>query len=67
MLLNVDFENGSFTMLELLEQRDDIERLGLGYRFQNDIRRALDIIMSIHGTNIGLEEKKDSLHDTSFM
>ncbi|KAM0033876.1 putative (E)-beta-ocimene synthase [Helianthus debilis subsp. tardiflorus] len=65
MLLNVDFENGGFTMLELLEQIDDIERLGLGYRFQNDIRRALDIIASIYGTNVGLEEKQDSLHEAS--
>ncbi|KAJ0753466.1 putative (E)-beta-ocimene synthase [Helianthus annuus] len=65
MLLNVDFENGGFTMLELLEQIDNIERLGLGYRFQNDIRRALDIIASIHGTNVGLEEKQDSLHEAS--
>ncbi|KAK9057659.1 hypothetical protein SSX86_022495 [Deinandra increscens subsp. villosa] len=59
--LNVDIENDSFHMLELLEHLDDIERLGLGYRFQNDITRALDIITS----NVLLEEKEDDLHEAS--
>ncbi|KAI3784569.1 hypothetical protein L1987_43672 [Smallanthus sonchifolius] len=56
--LNVDFENGSLRMLELLEHIDDIERLGLGYVYQYDIRRALDIITSIYQLNVGLEEKE---------
>ncbi|KAK1432622.1 hypothetical protein QVD17_09520 [Tagetes erecta] len=63
--LNVDFENGSFSQLEMLEHIDDIERLGLGYRFQNDIRRALEIITSRYGMNGGLEEKEDSFHEAS--
>ncbi|KAI3725875.1 hypothetical protein L1987_65671 [Smallanthus sonchifolius] len=63
--LNVDFEIGSFSTLELLEHIDDIERLGLGYVYQFDIRKAPDIITSIYELNVGLEEKEDSLHETS--
>nr|QYL01200.1 terpene synthase 10 [Stevia rebaudiana] len=63
--LNVDFENGGFSTLKLLEYIDDIERLGLGYRFQNDIRRALDMIISLYGINGGLENKEDSLYEAS--
>ncbi|XP_076911991.1 (E)-beta-ocimene synthase, chloroplastic-like [Bidens hawaiensis] len=61
-VMNVDFENGSFSMLEVLEHIDDIERLGLGYRFQNHIKRALDIITSIDEISVGHE---DSLHEAS--
>ncbi|KAI7729241.1 hypothetical protein M8C21_014630 [Ambrosia artemisiifolia] len=63
-VLNVNFENGSFSTLELLEHIDDIERLGLGYRFQNHIRRLLDVITLIYG-DVELEETEDSLHKAS--
>ncbi|KAI3784572.1 hypothetical protein L1987_43673 [Smallanthus sonchifolius] len=52
-------------MLELLEHIDDIERLGLGYVYQCDIRRAPDIITSIYELNVELEEKEVSLHEAS--
>nr|XP_043614357.1 (E)-beta-ocimene synthase, chloroplastic-like [Erigeron canadensis] len=55
-------ENSSLTTLQVLENIDNIERLGLGYRYQNDIRKALDKITSINGTNVGIE---DSLHAAS--
>lgn len=64
-VLNVDFENGCFSALELLEHIDHIERLGLGYRFQNDIRRLLDVIALTHGRSAGLEKRDDSLHEAS--
>ncbi|KAK1432623.1 hypothetical protein QVD17_09521 [Tagetes erecta] len=55
--LNIDFENGSLSELEVLEHVDDIEKLGLGYRFQNHIKRALDTITSRHNQiNGGLHE-----------
>ncbi|KAM0001532.1 putative (E)-beta-ocimene synthase [Helianthus debilis subsp. tardiflorus] len=61
--MNVNFENGSFSTLEVLEHIDDIDRLGLGYRFRNHIRRALDtMITSIYEVNVGHEE---SLHEAS--
>ncbi|KAI7729240.1 hypothetical protein M8C21_005419 [Ambrosia artemisiifolia] len=63
-VLNVNFENGTFSTLELLEHIDDIERLGLGYRFQNHIRRLLDVITLIYG-DVELEETEDSLHKAS--
>ncbi|CAI9282417.1 unnamed protein product [Lactuca saligna] len=65
MELNFDFDNGDLSILQLLEQIDDIERLGLDYRFQNDIRRALNIIASVNENNIGHEEKEGSLHAAS--
>ncbi|XP_076898758.1 (E)-beta-ocimene synthase, chloroplastic-like [Bidens hawaiensis] len=64
-VLNVDFENGCFSALELLEHIDHIERLGLGYRFQNDIRRLLDVIALTYGRSVGLEKRDDSLHEAS--
>ncbi|KAI3717706.1 hypothetical protein L1987_69483 [Smallanthus sonchifolius] len=60
--LNVDFENGSFSTLELLEHIDDIERLGLGYRFHVDIRRVLDIIASTHKDIKGLLSLYEASH-----
>nr|XP_043615772.1 (E)-beta-ocimene synthase, chloroplastic-like [Erigeron canadensis] len=56
-------EFGNLNTLQVLENIDDIERLGLGYRSQNDIRRALDRFISINGNNVGLAE--DSLHAAS--
>ncbi|XP_076935628.1 (E)-beta-ocimene synthase, chloroplastic-like [Bidens hawaiensis] len=64
-LIDVKFRNGSFSQLELLEHIDDIERLGLGYRFRNHIQRLLDVITSIYGTNVELEEKEYNLHEAS--
>ncbi|KAL7603604.1 hypothetical protein Lser_V15G19530 [Lactuca serriola] len=63
--LNFDYENGGLSILQLLEQIDDIERLGLDYRFQNNIRRALNIITSVNENNIRHEEKERSLHAAS--
>ncbi|KAL7606076.1 hypothetical protein Lser_V15G19528 [Lactuca serriola] len=65
MELNFDYENGGLSILQLLEQIDDIERLGLDYRFQNDIRRALNFIASIKENNTEHEEKEGSLHEAS--
>ncbi|KAJ9686769.1 hypothetical protein PVL29_015562 [Vitis rotundifolia] len=48
--------------LTLLEFIDDIERLGLGYRFENDIKRSLDKILLLEGSNAG---KGESLHHTA--
>ncbi|KAF5790904.1 putative (E)-beta-ocimene synthase [Helianthus annuus] len=64
-VLNVKFENGSFSTLELLEHIDDIEKMGLGYRFQNGIRKLLDVVALRYGIDVGLEEKEESLHEAS--
>lgn len=45
----INNENGG--MLPILELIDDIERLGLGYRFENEIKRALERILSWEGYN----------------
>ncbi|XP_076891646.1 (E)-beta-ocimene synthase, chloroplastic-like [Bidens hawaiensis] len=65
--LSDKFKNVSnFNTLELLEHIDDIERLGLGYRFQNHIQTLLDhVITSANGNNVELEEKECSLHEES--
>ncbi|XP_071718976.1 (E)-beta-ocimene synthase, chloroplastic-like [Rutidosis leptorrhynchoides] len=65
MAINIGYENGNYSVLQLLEHIDDIERLGLGYRFQSEIRKALDIIISVNEGHIVLEEKEDTLHVTS--
>ena len=62
-LLNADSENGSLSVLQVLEHIDDIERLGLGYRFQNDIIRALSTIADRNIVKIG--EKEDSVYAAS--
>ncbi|KAI3499949.1 hypothetical protein L1887_35763 [Cichorium endivia] len=62
MVLNVDYGNNGMSTLQLLEEIDDIERLGLDYRFQNDIRRALHIIASVNENSTEHEEKEGSLH-----
>ncbi|KAF5950114.1 hypothetical protein HYC85_012107, partial [Camellia sinensis] len=41
------------TILELI---DDIQRLGLSYHFEEDIRRALNRIMFAQRTNVRLEK-----------
>ena len=48
--------------LTLLEFIDDIQRLGLGYRFENDIKRSLDKILLLEGSNAG---KGESVHHTA--
>ncbi|KAF5790905.1 putative (E)-beta-ocimene synthase [Helianthus annuus] len=57
--------NGCFRTLELLEHIDDIERLGLGYRFQSHIQRLLDVITSLYEINDEHDEKEKSLHEAS--
>ncbi|XP_076905292.1 (E)-beta-ocimene synthase, chloroplastic-like [Bidens hawaiensis] len=64
-VLNVNLENGRFSALKLLEHIDHIERLGLGYRFQNDIRRLLDVVALTYGSSVGLDKGEDSLHEAS--
>ncbi|KAL8248364.1 hypothetical protein R6Q59_005232 [Mikania micrantha] len=57
-----DYENDDSSILQLLELIDDIERLGLGYRFQTDITRVLNKVASINETK---EEEEDNLHVVS--
>ncbi|KAK1566499.1 hypothetical protein Q3G72_000789 [Acer saccharum] len=60
MINNEDAE-----MLTILELIDDIQRLGLGHRFEKDIKRALDRIVSWdngHEFDVNAEEK---LHVTA--
>lgn len=47
------------SLLASLELIDEIQRLGLGYRFEEDIRKALDRISTMEGFNSGIEK---SLH-----
>ncbi|KAI7729239.1 hypothetical protein M8C21_020256, partial [Ambrosia artemisiifolia] len=58
-------KNGYFNTLQLLEHIDDIERLALGYRFQNHIQRLLDLITSMYGIKDELDEEEVSLHEAS--
>nr|GEV96899.1 (E)-beta-ocimene synthase, chloroplastic-like [Tanacetum cinerariifolium] len=62
-LLNADYENGSLSVLQVLEHIDDIERLGLGYLFQNDITRALSTMTARNIVEI--EEKEDNVYAAS--
>ncbi|KAG5551788.1 hypothetical protein RHGRI_010017 [Rhododendron griersonianum] len=49
----------SLTILELI---DDIQRLGLSYHFDKDIKRALDkIILSVNGNNV-MEDQQIGVH-----
>ncbi|XP_058210693.1 tricyclene synthase EBOS, chloroplastic-like isoform X3 [Rhododendron vialii] len=49
----------SLTILELI---DDIQRLGLSYHFDKDIKRALDkIILSVNGNNV-MKDQKIGVH-----
>ncbi|KAI3728836.1 hypothetical protein L6452_17480 [Arctium lappa] len=65
--LDIKYESGALSSLQLLELIDSIERLGLGYRFQDKIRTALEKIESKIGNNIelGEEEEDISLHAAS--
>nr|BAS30551.1 isoprene synthase [Ficus virgata] len=50
------------SLMTTLELIDDIQRLGLGYRFEEEIREALERISSLEGFNSGIEK---SLHATA--
>ncbi|KAH7576523.1 hypothetical protein JRO89_XS01G0098700 [Xanthoceras sorbifolium] len=58
MIHNEDAE-----MLSILELIDDIQRLGLGHRFEKDIKSALDKIVSWEGFDVKAEDQK--LHATA--
>ena len=57
MINNKDTE-----LLTTLELIDDIERLGLGYRFKEEIMRALDRSVTLKGRE---EFTNGSIHDTA--
>ncbi|XVF44489.1 hypothetical protein PTKIN_Ptkin02bG0127200 [Pterospermum kingtungense] len=56
MMNNEDAES-----LEILELIDEVQRLGLGYRFEGEIRRALDRIIA----SMKDESSNKSLHATA--
>lgn len=60
----MDYENGDFSTLELLELVDNIQRLGLGCRFQTNITRVLSKIAALDAKSLGLkqDEEEDNLH-----
>ena len=43
--------NGNADLLATLELIDNVQRLGLGYRFETEITRALDNFVSSKGFN----------------
>lgn len=52
----------SSTILELI---DDIQRLGLSYHFEKDIKRALDrLFLPVNGANL-MANEKTSVHVTA--
>ncbi|PWA53791.1 (E)-beta-ocimene synthase, chloroplastic [Artemisia annua] len=61
----MDYENCDFSSLELLELIDNIERLGLGRRFQTNITRVLNKIAGLDENNLGLKQEEDNLHALS--
>ncbi|KAJ4979349.1 hypothetical protein NE237_010129 [Protea cynaroides] len=56
------FDDGAFGQVGLLELIDDIQRLGLGYHFEEDIKKALDTIVCMKGMETRTNE---SLHATA--
>ncbi|KAJ6366406.1 hypothetical protein OIU77_002900 [Salix suchowensis] len=54
--------SGDMEMLTILEMIDDIQRLGLGHRFEKDIKRKLDRISSSEQSSF---EAEKSLHATA--
>ncbi|KAI9177382.1 hypothetical protein LWI28_014491 [Acer negundo] len=60
MINNEDAE-----MLSILELIDDIQRLGLGHRFNKDIKRALDRIVSWDNGHEFEVKSEDKLHVTA--
>ncbi|KAJ9549370.1 hypothetical protein OSB04_021913 [Centaurea solstitialis] len=63
--LDIDYGSDALSSLQLLELIDNIERLGLGYRFQDKIRTTLGKVASTNENNIELGEEDISLHDAS--
>ncbi|PWA40196.1 (E)-beta-ocimene synthase, chloroplastic [Artemisia annua] len=61
----MDYENCDFSSLELLELIDNIERLGLGRRFQTNVTRVLNKIAGLDENNLGLKQEEDNLHALS--
>lgn len=57
-----EINNEKAEFLTLLELIDNVQRLGLGYRFESDIRRALDRFVSSGGFDA---VTKTSLHATA--
>ncbi|KAJ4946672.1 hypothetical protein NE237_016328 [Protea cynaroides] len=55
-------DDGSMGQLGLLEQIDDIQRLGLGYHFEEEIKKALDSIVCMKDMET---RAKESLHATA--
>jgi isoprene synthase len=64
-MMIVDYENGGMSNLRLLELIDNIERLGLGYRFHTHITRVLNKIAVINENSLGLEEADNDLYAVS--
>uniref|UniRef100_A0A6N2MM63 Isoprene synthase, chloroplastic n=1 Tax=Salix viminalis TaxID=40686 RepID=A0A6N2MM63_SALVM len=54
--------SGDMEMITILEMIDDIQRLGLGHRFEKDIKRKLDRISSSEQSSF---EAEKSLHATA--
>ncbi|KAI7742027.1 hypothetical protein M8C21_029288 [Ambrosia artemisiifolia] len=63
MTMLIDYENGGSSTLQLLELIDDIERMGLGYRFQTNITKVLSKVASKDYEP--KEEEEDNLHVAS--
>nr|BDN86182.1 isoprene synthase [Calophyllum inophyllum] len=55
-------ENEKTDMVSLLELIDSVQRLGMGYRFKNEIRRALGRFVALGGLD---SEATNSLHATA--
>ncbi|XP_043720846.1 terpene synthase 10-like [Telopea speciosissima] len=59
-------DDEAMEQLDLLELIDDIERLGLGYLFQEDIKKALDIIIvCLEDVQTMSTRDDESLHATA--
>ncbi|KAI7735147.1 hypothetical protein M8C21_030172 [Ambrosia artemisiifolia] len=60
MTMLIDYEKGGSSTLQLLELIDDIERMGLGYRFQTNITKVLSKVASKDYEP--KKEEEDNLH-----